>query len=280
MKIIKAAAPEIWEQKEGYTGMCEHIARCAAICYNSLPKVGKEAERFVKMLARKGHGRALEFGSLYIKDPIDAPVNIEYGLVQHGDSINKTEGIVMNLREWMEKLAYSEGRVDEGLNELKQNWDKYSSDANLQRRVTIHYPAISRAIADEFRTHTTLSTMVQSTRYVDQTQGNGIEIIKPTWWDEGSEIERGIARTYFMTTLQYIEEAYSRMIHYGYKRQEARDILPLSIKTEMVQCGFADMNWTGWQTFIRLRTANDAHPDARAMAEQVKLLIDEYNEKD
>jgi hypothetical protein len=83
VELIEAARPEIWEQGEGFVGMCEHIARCAAICYDSEPKKGGEAVDFVKMLMRKGHGRALEFGTiselLYTDEFHGKPNKLVYG---------------------------------------------------------------------------------------------------------------------------------------------------------------------------------------------------------
>jgi len=59
MKLIPAAKPELWKQEKGFIGMCEHIARCAAICYDSKPKTGGKAVDFVNRLIKMGHGRAL-----------------------------------------------------------------------------------------------------------------------------------------------------------------------------------------------------------------------------
>ncbi len=38
MYIYKPMKPEVWIQGTGSVGMYEHVAKCAAICYNSTPK--------------------------------------------------------------------------------------------------------------------------------------------------------------------------------------------------------------------------------------------------
>ena len=53
--------------------------------------------------------------------------------------------------------------------------------------------------------------------------------------------------------------------------EQARDVLPLSIKSELISCGFKD----AWNNFFYRRYANDAHPMAREVAIP---LQDKFNE--
>ncbi len=258
-KIVKPVTPEIWEQRGGFVGMCEHVARCAAICYNSEIKTGDDAVKFVDMLVRKGHGRALEFGTVYTVSP-ELPKGRTWA------DWNEQDGmfyITYNLRELIERGA--------SLDDIAQNAKFLFSPDELKGmfrlRTTFHYPALSRGIADEFRTHTGLSTMMRSTRYVSATEEDGITVIEPSWLCQAN----GTQRAEFFRAMDAASVAYANLTRLGMKRQQAREVLPLAVKTEMVQCGFAP----AWDNFLRLRTAKDAHPDARAVAiEMNKIYID------
>lgn len=62
--------------------------------------------------------------------------------------------------------------------------------------------------------------------------------------------------------LSQCELSYLSMINKGLKPQQAREVLPLCTKTELVMTGFAE----DWEGFFELRTAESAHPQARELA--------------
>ena len=265
MKLIPAAKPELWKQEKGFIGMCEHIARCAAICYNSTPKTGGEAVDFVNRLIKMGHGRALEFGTFRANATKLGATELEnlcYGDHRYYDMTLNGGGwsIVTNLRALIEN-DFAIKQIEFWSNKVA----KENLEGDCEPHVTIHYPAISRAIADEFRTHTTLSTLMQSTRYVNAAAEGDIEFIEPLWYSRVDEFQKED----FRRSLFIFESYYNAAIINGLKRQEARDFLPLCVKTEMVQCG----SLKAWDNFIKLRTAKDAHPDAQWMAQEVKSKI-------
>lgn len=265
MRLIPPASPEIWRQEPGFVGLCEHIARCAAICYDSEPKRGGEAVDFVKTLIRKGHGRPLEFGTLHIKNVREDDLSCRPDLRSyvHRDG----NWVWTNLRAWLE--IYSYGEIDDA-DELE--YDTWTEDIDKSPRVTVHYPAIARGIADEFRTHATLSTLMQSTRYVRQGKDGYIEFIRPSWLDTADEETRGA----FEAGMNHAAALYAHLTERrGLKPQDARDALPLCVKTEMAQCGIVGDPDGGWDNFLRLRTAKAAHPDARWMAKEVHRLLSE-----
>jgi thymidylate synthase (FAD) len=65
-----------------------------------------------------------------------------------------------------------------------------------------------------------------------------------------------------MEAMQKIEDAYNSLILLGAKPEEARCILPNSLKTEMV----VTMNLREWRHFFKLRTLRRAHPQMREIA--------------
>lgn len=102
----------------------------------------------------------------------------------------------------------------------------------------------------------------ESTRYCNYSKdkfGNEITFILPCWWKD--EVGNW-AETEFCNTLQYAEEQYFYLLDKGWKPQEARAVLPNSLKTELVMTGFA----LDWLHFFKLRCHSTSHPQARELA--------------
>ena len=68
-----------------------------------------------------------------------------------------------------------------------------------------------------------------------------------------------------------VEKTYLKMIESGAHPQQARTVLPNSLKTEIIMT----MNLREWRHFFKLRTANVAHPQ---MIEIAKQILDEFKE--
>lgn len=66
----------------------------------------------------------------------------------------------------------------------------------------------------------------------------------------------------FVASLQVSEKLYLELLNQGWKPQQARAVLPNSLKTELVMTGTIEQ----WEGFFKLRDANDAHPQARELA--------------
>ncbi|MDR2773898.1 MAG: FAD-dependent thymidylate synthase [Tannerella sp.] len=117
-----------------------------------------------------------------------------------------------------------------------------------------------RGVSHEIVRHRLASYTQESTRYCNYTQGkfgNEITVIKPYFWDENSEEYK-----IWSETVKYIENSYNKLIALGVTPQEARSILPNSLKTEIV----ITMNLREWLHFFRLRTSPNAHPQMREIA--------------
>lgn len=71
---------------------------------------------------------------------------------------------------------------------------------------------------------------------------------------------------WFYHQLKSSETTYLQLLKQGWKPQEARAILPNSLKTELVMTGFV----SDWGHFFELRCHSTAHPDARALAIPLK----------
>lgn len=99
----------------------------------------------------------------------------------------------------------------------------------------------------------------ESTRYCNYSRdkfGNEITFIQPLWLED---IDSNLD---FKDCLQHSELAYFNLLDRGWKPQQARAVLPNSLKTELIMTGTVKQ----WEGFFKLRDANDAHPQARELA--------------
>ena len=112
-----------------------------------------------------------------------------------------------------------------------------------------------RGVTHELVRHRIASYSQESTRYVDYKKG--IEVIKPCFWEEGSkELKK------WKNCMRFLEVNYIKMRESGALPQEARSILPNSLKTEIV----CTMNLREWRHFFKLRCVKAAHPQMRELS--------------
>lgn len=120
-----------------------------------------------------------------------------------------------------------------------------------------------RGVTHEIVRHRVASYSQESTRYCNYQKdkfGNELTYIKPVFWKEDSP-----EYALWKESMQQIEDQYMKLIEMGASAQEARSILPNSLKTEIV----VTMNLREWRHFFRLRTASAAHPQIREIAGMV-----------
>lgn len=80
----------------------------------------------------------------------------------------------------------------------------------------------------------------------------------------------------FAAALQVSEQLYLELINQGWKPQQARQVLPNALKTELVMTGFV----SDWNHFFDLRargTTGAPHPDAKALAEPLMHEFENRN---
>ena len=127
-----------------------------------------------------------------------------------------------------------------------------------------------RGVSHEIVRHRIASYSQESTRYCNYNQnrfGKELTFIQPLFWDEGTEEYK-----IWLRTMQMIENNYNELIEKGAQPQEARSILPNSLKTEII----VTMNLREWRHFFRLRTALNAHPQMREIA---CAILDEFQKR-
>ena len=289
MKLINQSF-EILEQKDfTITGIKKFIERCGRVCYKSEDRITDDSyEKFVNMLESRGHDRPLEFGTVHLKMPWKIFNNFAGFCVSKGfwDSC----WIKYNIdRESEDKMVYitTNYRYYKKLGTLKPLYgyidieEFFTEEDNkfYPKRYTVHF-ITSRGIMDEFRTHVGLSHLAESSRYCSYDKnrfGNELTFIIPNWVNTNcpNKEQEGpsVASIEWSTAMLDAEASYMNLIKMGCTAQEAREVLPLSIKSELISCGFED----AWSNFFYRRCAKDAHPMAREIATKVRDKFKELN---
>jgi len=115
----------------------------------------------------------------------------------------------------------------------------------------------------------------ESTRYVKY-EGD-MEFIKPVWCKEltkasGAPVQGISAQQVWLTAMERAEADYKALLQNGWKAQQAREILPNSLKTEIVM----KANIREWRHIFALRCAKASHPQ---MVELMRPLLKEVQKK-
>lgn len=133
--------------------------------------------------------------------------------------------------------------------------------------VTVRF-ICDRGVSHEIVRHRMASYLQESTRYVNY-DNRGMEFIRPPWveLDDPSALDSA-----WISAMNHAEMYYNTLIRMGWKPEQARSVLPNSLKTEVV----CTMNLGSWHHFFELRTAAGAHPQMRQLA---RPLLDEFKQK-
>lgn len=107
-----------------------------------------------------------------------------------------------------------------------------------------------------------MSYAQESTRYVNY--DGKMEFIRPVWCSDSlikkSDMDRLIdAEELFIDNCIESEEYYQLLISKGWRPEQAREVLPNSLKTEIIVKG----NVRAWRNMFKLRTSKKAHPQIR-----------------
>ena len=299
MNIIQPSF-EIWERDEQRGGLAI-IERAGRICYKSEPgNTPESAEKFTRGLIKRHHNSVLEHGDMIFEiGDYHIYENVTAALQDLRDAGEQPPMLEMtriggrciisgNIRAWRELFAYSSfagryfigffdpvfvqgyGFIDEDMvgqhdERIRQIFYKDLHEHGEMRahlRQTVHF-ACDRAVQNEFVRHRTASFSVESSRYCDYSSdkhGHGITVIEPSYL-QGKQNDYGVWKRQCMSA----DVAYLQHRHDGLAAQEARAVLPLCTKTEVVMTG----NLRMWDHFFDMRvrqTTGPAHPQAVELA--------------
>lgn len=120
-----------------------------------------------------------------------------------------------------------------------------------------------RGVSHELVRHRIASYSQESTRYCNYGKdkfGNELTFIRPPWVNSGGSVDWSDER--WCAAMQSAEEAYFDLLQDGWTPEQARSVLPNSLKTEVVMTA----NIREWRHFFRLRCAPASHPQMRQIA--------------
>ena len=282
MKLIKPSF-EIWEQPSGLEGVYKQIERAGRICYKSEDKITEDsAKSFVDRMIKSGHGAMLEHGTVYLKvfnviensELIDKYKSNKYSVVKEGTEVYNCHGDILYGSCKCITTNYRVLVENGWLDDLKYICKPTEFH---EKRITVHF-VCDRGVSHEFVRHRVMSFAQESTRYCNYSKdkfGNELTFIQPCWLDDErlklygpyhTVIRDKSLESIFIASLNNAEKDYIDLIDLGWKPQEARAVLPNSLKTELVVTGFT----SDWNHFFDLRargTTGAPHPQAKELAE-------------
>lgn len=312
--MIKVVNPsvEFWKQ-DGYSldAIWKHIARCARVCYQSVPKNNDETDYgfLVRTLFRgndignqsyntkdiiKCHLSVCEHGTVHLKYPLFMPraaaqatrfIHNQYSRTkEHEGYIYVTTNMrVLIEHHWMDELEF----IDTTPNcpyYMPRHTVSFITDIGASR---------------ELNRHRVNSVSEESTRYCAYDKGkfgNGITVAKLPWIpdvdpeDGLSDYNKGFfndneicnddgiiqaqyseswtAIDWFLYGLQVCDLVYRKTRELGWTAQQAREILPLNTKTQVVHTAFVD-DWEHWMALRSSEVSGKVHPMMSELAKQL-----------
>ena len=176
------------------------------------------------------------------------------------DNIDGTK--IIKKIEKIGRVCYkSEGKITEDSAEkFITNIIKSGHESVIEHETISARVICDRGVSHEIVRHRIASYSQESTRYCNYSNekfGKELTVIKPIFWSEDSKEYK-----VWLEMMNEIEKKYNMLVAMGAKPQEARSILPNSLKTEIIMT----MNLREWRHFFKLRTSLRAHPQMREVA--------------
>jgi thymidylate synthase (FAD) len=175
---------------------------------------------------------------------------------------NGTE--ILRLIERAGRVCYkSEGNINDASAEkfieniLSRGHESVIEHASVSARIVC-----DRGVTHEIVRHRIASYSQESTRYCNYSKdkfGNELTFIEPCFYYDGKQPER---REAWLRSMERAEADYFEMLKRGAPPEEARSVLPNSLKTEIIMTA----NMREWRHFFKLRLAKAAHPQMREVA--------------
>ena len=302
MKLIKPSF-EIMQYDSNPLKQIELVARN---CYKSEDKItDNSAEVFVKKLYDRGHHAMLEFYPLYFLCDYDyantlLKINnlpdINGDLMIYNKVSEPFTQVSCNLRTVIMISKYNgwlAGAVADTYPSLKSFFTviRYNYPANSNPCVLVPSERVEdflkyltvriicdRGVTHELVRHRKCSFAQESTRYCNYGKGD-VTFIIPEWLESYNESQE-VPHPYLVwyDSMQDSEIAYKQLLDEGWSPQQARSILPNSLKTEII----IQAKLSEWKHIFEQRCAKGAHPQMREvmipLQEEVRKLYPNYFE--
>ena len=296
MKLINSSVEVI--EPTGYTlqDIYKQIELAGRTCYKSEDNMtDTSAKDFVNRMVASKHYAMLEHGAVYLRY-MPAEINMRPELTHLNNPLTKycinkfsitnldsgevyvtTNYRVLVENNWLDDLQY-----------LCEPTEFHS------KRIMTRF-ICDRGVSHELVRHRVFSFAQESTRYCNYSkdkfgkeltfiipsQLNKEELIEEFGDIEKLEYHKDIDKfqssewsdaANFLQSIAWCESNYLTLLDNGWKPQQARAVLPNTLKTEVVMTGFE----SDWDHFFELRCAKAAHPDMQKLANELK---EQFHEK-
>lgn len=176
---------------------------------------------------------------------------------------------IMKKIERAGRVCYkSEGNIkDDSAEKFIRGIIKRGHESVIEHATVSFKIVCDRGVTHELVRHRIASYSQESTRYCDYSAGKfggDLTFIKPCFWQDDDE-----NFLLWKETMAQLEKNYLTLRANGAKPEEARSILPNSLKTEI----FVTMNLREWRHFLKLRMAKAAHPQMREVALKIYQIL-------
>ena len=292
MKIINAQASLLVENDS-----IKKIEKCGRVCYKSEDKITEDsAEKFVANIIKRGHEAVLEHASFIFQVSYNVYEDLREKVmfvenrypVKMYLRFTDSDGYVVsgNVRAWRDffcfagvppymndfveanPILFSEFKSDFPFNLKGRKWSIRQISVNelvstyqrlVHEDVSVKF-ICDRGVTHEIVRHRPASFCQESTRYCNYSNGKfggEITVIKPCFFKENSTRYLN-----WFVACESAETAYNAILEDGGTPQEARDVLPNSLKTELIMTA----PLMEWCHFFNLRMSPAAHPQMQEVA--------------
>ncbi len=193
-------------------------------------------------------------------------------------SMNDYNDILKKLEKIGRVCYKSESKMtDESAERFIGNILKRGHESVIEHESITVRMVCDRGVSHEIVRHRIASYSQESTRYCNYAdekfdrQITVIDLAGGFHYDLNNEKDKALYHVW-QEAMNAAEQAYFKMLDLGATPQEARSVLPNSLKTEIV----VTMNLRAWRHFFTLRLDKAAHPQMREVAE---LAYNEFKKK-
>ncbi len=160
----------------------------------------------------------------------------------------------------------SEDKItDESAKRFVETIIKNGHEAIIEHEIISVKIICDRGVSHELVRHRIASYAQESTRYCNYSKdkfGNELTFIEPCFWPKNRMGQPCELSGMWEMHMKECEDMYLRMIEKGAKPEQARSVLPNSLKTEINMTA----NLREWRTFFKQRTYFKAHPQMREIS--------------
>ncbi|NCU28219.1 MAG: FAD-dependent thymidylate synthase [Candidatus Moranbacteria bacterium] len=165
--------------------------------------------------------------------------------------------ILKNLERYGRTCYKSEGKItNDSAEKLIESILKCGHESVIEHEKITVRVICDRGVTHEIVRHRIGSYSQESTRYCNY-NSRGIQVIKPLFFAPNTKQYKT-----WLDAMIACETAYNKLVESGASPQEARSVLPNSLKTEIV----ITYNLREWRHFFKMRCSKRAHPQMREIA--------------